>query len=295
MTRTSRLAVLAIVAATACSGEGGADADRQSEVAARGADVMPFDLDATTHVFEKTADGGIQQVLADEDDPVQVRLIREHLGEEAARFESGDFHDPEMIHGAEMPGLHDLVQGHDRLVIEYREIERGAEILYSSADADLVSALHLWFDAQVSDHGEHAQAREEPSLGSVAWLIGCWIAGTGDSYTEEVWLPARGGLMIGASRTISGGVAVAYEFVRLHERDGNLTYSAHPSGQQPADFQATDVGQRTVRFENPAHDFPQKIEYRATRPDSLLASVFAGAIDTDPSFQVRYERASCGV
>jgi hypothetical protein len=36
---------------------------RQGEVAARGAKVMPFDLDQTTHVFQKLDDGGLQKVV----------------------------------------------------------------------------------------------------------------------------------------------------------------------------------------------------------------------------------------
>jgi hypothetical protein len=36
---------------------------RQGEVAARGAKVMPFDLEQTTHVFQKLDDGGLQKVV----------------------------------------------------------------------------------------------------------------------------------------------------------------------------------------------------------------------------------------
>jgi hypothetical protein len=36
----------------------------QAKVAARGAEVMPFDLDRTTHVFTKLPDGGVQTVTA---------------------------------------------------------------------------------------------------------------------------------------------------------------------------------------------------------------------------------------
>lgn len=57
-----------------------------------------------------------------------------------------------------MGGLHDLVMGHEQLVIEYHEIELGAEITYSSEDPKLVKALHSWFDAQLADHGEHAKS-----------------------------------------------------------------------------------------------------------------------------------------
>lgn len=130
---------------------------RQAEVAETGGAVMPFDLDATTHVFEKLEDGGLQTVVADAEDPDQVSLIRAHLAAEAERFAQGDFHDPTMIHGEDMPGLHALVVGHDRLEITYRDIDRGAEIRYATDDAALVAAIHQWFDAQLSDHGQHAR------------------------------------------------------------------------------------------------------------------------------------------
>ena len=59
-----------------------ADAQRQAEVAGRGKDVMPFSLAATTHVFSKTAEGGIQQVVAKTpEDATQVQLVRQHLQE----------------------------------------------------------------------------------------------------------------------------------------------------------------------------------------------------------------------
>lgn len=130
---------------------------RQADVSEAGAAVMPFDLDATTHVFEKLPDGGLQTVVADTDDDEQVALIRMHLSEEAERFARGDFHDPAAIHGHDMPGLHALVTGHESLTVVYREVERGAEIRYGSDDPALVEALHQWFDAQLADHGAHAQ------------------------------------------------------------------------------------------------------------------------------------------
>jgi hypothetical protein len=118
---------------------------------------MPFDLDATTHVFERLEDGGLQTVVADAEDPEQVALIRTHLAEEAERFSRGDFHDPAMIHGNDMAGMHALVVGHDQIKITYRDIEAGAEIRYSAVDPALVAAIHEWFDAQLNDHGQHAQ------------------------------------------------------------------------------------------------------------------------------------------
>lgn len=130
---------------------------RQHEVAMKGAEVMPFDLEKTTHIFEKIDNGGLQEVVADEaNDTEQIALIRQHLAEEAERFAAGDFHDPAMIHGEDMPGLHALVSGAEQIQIEYSEIANGGQILYTTANLELIDAIHLWFDAQLSDHGSHA-------------------------------------------------------------------------------------------------------------------------------------------
>jgi hypothetical protein len=134
--------------------------ERQELIATRGVEVMPFDLERTTHIFEKREDGGLQQVVADEpDDEEQIRLIREHLLEEAERFREGDFHDPAMIHGDDMAGLHELMLGAGRITIVYSELPDGAQILYTTGDTGLVSAIHGWFDAQLADHGAHTTER----------------------------------------------------------------------------------------------------------------------------------------
>ncbi len=131
---------------------------RQEEVAEKGAQVMPFDLEKTTHVFEKTETGGVQKVVADDpNDAEQITLIREHLEEEAAAFRRGDLSDPSEIHGEEMPGLEDLEAGAERMDIRYSDLPDGAKIEYETSDPALVAALHHWFDAQVSDHGDHAE------------------------------------------------------------------------------------------------------------------------------------------
>lgn len=152
-----RMVVFALaLLSAACAGR---DETRQTEVAERGRAVMPFDLDRTTHVFERTADGGVQRVVSDDDDVEQVRRIREHLQEQASRFAEGDFHSPERIHGEHMPGLHEMVMGHDRVAIGYRPIDGGGEITYRSEDEGMVEAIHAWFAAQLADHGAHARPR----------------------------------------------------------------------------------------------------------------------------------------
>ena len=131
---------------------------RQAEVATRGAEVMPFDLDRTMHVFAPLADGGRQTVTAnDPTDANEIALIRGHLQAEAEKFRRGDFGDPAAIHGDAMPGLAELRAGASRIDVRYEDLPNGAALRYTTQDADLVRALHAWFDAQVSDHGQHAE------------------------------------------------------------------------------------------------------------------------------------------
>jgi hypothetical protein len=129
---------------------------RQEEVAERGSEVMPFDLERTTHLFDKTVYGGLQQVLSDDGDRQQIALIQAHLREEALRFQQGDFEDPAQIHGDEMPGLAVLRAHYAQVEVVYTPLADGAQIDYKTETPEVMAAIHAWFDAQLSDHGAHA-------------------------------------------------------------------------------------------------------------------------------------------
>lgn len=132
---------------------------RQAEVSVRGANVMPFELKATTHLFSKKKDGGVQQVVAkNPKDQTQIRLIREHLKQIAVQFTKGDFSGPIHIHGSSMPGLNDLKRAKSgEIRVSYQNLSDGGQIEYTTANAPLIAALHQWFDAQLSDHGADAK------------------------------------------------------------------------------------------------------------------------------------------
>jgi hypothetical protein len=120
------------------------------------AEVMPFDLNRTMHIFKPTSNGGLQTVIVHDGDPQQVALVRAHLRKEASAFARGDFADPAKIHGTKMPGLAQLRAGTTRITVGYAQVPNGASIRYKTSDPHLVAALHDWFAAQVQDHGAHA-------------------------------------------------------------------------------------------------------------------------------------------
>ena len=147
-------ALVVLVLAPACGGSDGES--RQEQVARRGGQVMPFDLERTTHVFRPTASGGVQTVVSDDRDPEQVGLIRRHLRKEPASFARGVFTDSRDIHGSHMPGLATLEARAAELRVRYEEVARGARIRFTADDRELVDAIHRWFEAQAADHGDHA-------------------------------------------------------------------------------------------------------------------------------------------
>jgi hypothetical protein len=121
--------------------------------------VMPFDMSKTVHVFKMTVDGGIQRVEAREPrDAAQVKLIRAHLAHEAAQFAKGDFGDPAHLHGANMPGLDELAAEPNSLKVTYADIPNGGAIRFEGANIGVVTAIHRWFGAQLSEHGADARA-----------------------------------------------------------------------------------------------------------------------------------------
>ena len=121
--------------------------------------VMPFDIAKTVHVFRMTEQGGVQRVLIrDTSAKEQVPFIQQHLKHEAGRFQQGDYSDPGTLHGSGMPGLSELQAGAAHIKVTYAALPDGAELSFSTEDRHLLTAIHRWFGAQLSEHGADARA-----------------------------------------------------------------------------------------------------------------------------------------
>ncbi|MEZ5319037.1 MAG: DUF6265 family protein [Vicinamibacterales bacterium] len=107
----------------------------------------------------------------------------------------------------------------------------------------------------------------------LAWLAGTWTSVPGGPVTEERWTEPGGGAMLGTSRTIAGGRLVAFEYLRVVERDGGLVYVAQPGGRPPTEFVLTRADGTHAVFENPAHDYPQVISYTLGPDGELVARI----------------------
>lgn len=118
------------------------------------------------------------------------------------------------------------------------------------------------------------QAPPPTSVADLGWMSGRWESVSANGrWTEESWSAPRGGIMLGHSRSGSGDRVREFEFLRLHPGpDGVLAYHAQPGGRPATAFRLTARDGTSATFENPDHDFPQRIRYVRTG-DTMVATI----------------------
>ena len=128
------------------------------------------------------------------------------------------------------------------------------------------------------------------AIQDLGWMSGSWIEHKGDAGTEEHWLDARGGVMLGMSRAVRGEKMVSFEHLRIESRDGKLVYLSSPSGRPWSEFAAVEQAPTKIVFEDPAREFPRRILY--WRDGEALVARIEGTINGQPrAREWRYERA----
>ncbi len=137
-------------------------------------------------------------------------------------------------------------------------------------------------------------AASSASIDELAWLSGCWAATNQEDGSGEYWMPPAGGTMLGVSRMISDGQTVAFEFIRIVATDdGGLVFIASPSGQNTTGFALVSVNDHEVIFENPDHDFPQRIVYRLLSEEELLGRVEGTINGSERAIDFPMQKIAC--
>ena len=135
-----------------------------------------------------------------------------------------------------------------------------------------MSALAIFVAATLS------QQAEAPDLSPLGFLTGHWRTEAtgrrnGPSYTEEIWTDLAGRVLLGVGRTLHGVDSVSFEYMRIARGpDGGIAFYGQPGGTPAVAFRLVRASATEAVFENPAHDFPQRISYRR-EGDSLTATV----------------------
>ena len=108
---------------------------------------------------------------------------------------------------------------------------------------------------------------------TLGWMSGSWTTTSGGSVIEEHWTKPAGGTLIGMGRTLKGEKTAFFEFLRIETRPDGVFYVAQPKGRPPVSFRLVEQKDGFVAFENPQHDFPQRVTYQRAAENSMVAEV----------------------
>lgn len=130
-----------------------------------------------------------------------------------------------------------------------------------------------------------AHANSPQDTDKMSWLSGCWH--NQDGTMREVWSEGFDGLLFGYSVTQKQGKVTFFEALRIERREADHVYIAAPNGTGITEFVLTDTGEHAAVFENPAHDFPQRLHYQRNG-DQLTIDV--STLDLSRGFQVNLSK-----
>lgn len=123
--------------------------------------------------------------------------------------------------------------------------------------------------------------------------VGHWEQTDSSGTFIETWQKVNDTLYEGHGRMIIQKDTVFSEKIHLIFKDKKVQYVVLASGQnddKEVSFEMTSFTKDRWIFENPKHDFPNKITYFSPTTDSLIATV-EGIRDTVPtSFTLRFKR-----
>ena len=124
------------------------------------------------------------------------------------------------------------------------------------------------------------------------WLAGRWCSTGEGRQVEEVWLAEAGATALGMSRTVRGGKLESFEYMRVAFEDKSARLHVQPNGAPPTVFAQAGRGDDWIRFENPAHDFPNRIEYR--REGDKLHAYISGPGSDGKEMKIPFDYQRCG-
>ncbi|MCR5874302.1 DUF6265 family protein [Phenylobacterium sp. J426] len=104
-------------------------------------------------------------------------------------------------------------------------------------------------------------------VASLDWLAGAWTQDRDGGVVQETWLQPRDGVMAGVSQTNRPGRKPFVEHMTISAEPAGLTFTALIQGQPPTAFVLLPGKNDELVFENPAHDFPQRVFYRRCGED----------------------------
>lgn len=118
-----------------------------------------------------------------------------------------------------------------------------------------------------------SQSNPIPSIKK--WIVGNWKTSLPKGYIIESWSKENDSTLKSISYIIKpNGDSILQEKVNLEYSNGNTFYIPVVNGQndnQPVTFKLIKNQNNELVFENPEHDFPQRVAYKLISKNKILA------------------------
>ncbi|WP_296151419.1 DUF6265 family protein [uncultured Flavobacterium sp.] len=131
-------------------------------------------------------------------------------------------------------------------------------------------------------------SKKYDAIENANWLIGRWENNSEEGNLSEFWTRENDSTFHGESYFVIGKDTVFGEKVELMQRGKDFIFEARVAKQndeKPVPFKLTKSSKTEMVWENPAHDFPNKIVYQKVGKDSLVAEIF-GTKDGKPKSEI---------
>lgn len=119
-------------------------------------------------------------------------------------------------------------------------------------------------------------SKETKNLEQLNWLIGEWGNISEEREFYEIWYFENDSSFYGESYLTVKEDTVFHETMTLEFRMNEIILTPTTKNQndgKPVEFKLTSEVGREFIFENPKHDFPQRIVYSNPAPDSIVAYI----------------------
>lgn len=114
-------------------------------------------------------------------------------------------------------------------------------------------------------------------LEKMSWLVGEWENKMPEGVLTETWTKSNDSTFIGKTLFINEKDTLHSEDIVLTQKGETLLYIPTVKGQnddKPIEFKMTESKtENEFAFENPKHDYPQKIVYKKVSDTNLVATI----------------------
>lgn len=142
--------------------------------------------------------------------------------------------------------------------------------------ATIITSLVFTSCLKKEEQKDIAEIKKYSKLEEAKWLIGTWGNKTKEGNLTETWSQLNDSTLSGKTIFTTGKDTLFTETIEIIQVNDSLLYNTKVSNQNEGkvvSFKASSNSENQIIFENPKHDFPQKIAYNKISTDSLVAKI----------------------